>query len=63
MSEVLSWEISTNDLADIFEVTPQMITKLTDQGILRRVGRGRYDFREAVRGYVSHLETRILIRR
>jgi hypothetical protein len=46
-------------LAGIFGLTPRSIQNLEKQGIVVRVGHGRYDFPASVRNYIAHLEAEV----
>ncbi|WP_157273045.1 hypothetical protein [Paenibacillus daejeonensis] len=47
-------EVSTAELAAIIGKTPRWINQLTGDGILKRVGRGKYILSEAVQAYIDH---------
>lgn len=47
--------ISTDQLADILGLTANRVNVLVRQGHIPRIGKGRFDRREAVRGYCEHI--------
>lgn len=50
--------ISTKQLARLVNLTEVRIGQLTNEGVLERVARGRYDLFKAIHSYVSYLQTR-----
>lgn len=49
-------EVSTSELAGIIGKTPQWISQLTRDGILEKVGRGKYILADAIQAYLKHIE-------
>jgi phage terminase Nu1 subunit (DNA packaging protein) len=50
--------ITSKDLASILGVTTRRIRQLTQEGVFPRVARGKYVLGEAMRAYISHLQTK-----
>lgn len=46
--------VSASELAEIFGVTGQSVARLARDGIIPRVGRGRYPLRASLQGYMKH---------
>ena len=44
-------------LAGLFDCDERTIRTLTDKGIIKKTGRGRYAFDQSIRGYVRHLRS------
>lgn len=51
-----SWPVST--LCSLLDLTPRRVQQLTNEGVLFKVERGRYDLIKSVRGYISYLRDR-----
>lgn len=51
-----SWPVST--LCSLLDLTPRRVQQLTNEGVLFKVERGRYDLVRSVRGYVAYLRER-----
>lgn len=49
-------EVSTSELAAIIGKTPQWISQLTRDGILEKIGRGKYNLADAIQAYIKHIE-------
>ena len=49
-----SRSISTSDLAHLLATTPKTIAAYANQGVVARLGRGRYNEVESVRGFAKH---------
>lgn len=47
--------INTDELADMLDLSVNRVLALARSGHIPRVGKGRFDRREAVRGYVTYL--------
>lgn len=52
--------ISTENLAQLLEITPRRIQQLTAQGIIPKSAHGRYTLESAVKGYIRFLRDRKL---
>lgn len=55
---VLPTEIGRNDLAKLFDVTPQRITQLKGEGLPVGEGRGRFPLAGAVQWWVNYWKTK-----
>lgn len=51
-----SWPVQT--LCSLLDLTPRRVQQLTNEGVLFKVERGRYDLIKSVRGYISYLRDR-----
>jgi phage terminase Nu1 subunit (DNA packaging protein) len=47
--------VTSQQLAEVFDCTKRMVEKYAEQGIVVRVGRGRYHFLSSVKNLVVHL--------
>ncbi|GLK54339.1 phage terminase Nu1 subunit (DNA packaging protein) [Methylopila capsulata] len=50
--------ITTDQLADLLDLTPTRVQTLVRQGIIPQTSRGRYDRRDAVRAYSADMRKR-----
>lgn len=46
-------EVNTQTLAECLGVTKRMVSKLAEDGIIERIGRGKYDLGECVKAYIE----------
>jgi len=51
----VDFEVGANDLAELFDVTPQRIGQLVKEG-MPKVGHGKYDLRECIRWRIDKSE-------
>lgn len=51
----LDRDMSSLELADLFEITDRAVRDLAQRGILTKTARGRYPLVESVRAYTAHL--------
>ena len=49
------WIVHTRELAELLDMSDRAVRKLTQEGVLQRVSRGRYDLRDALPAYVRHI--------
>ena len=52
----LPQKVSTTVLAVLLGITERAVTKLANQGVLRREARGCYDLADSVQAYIAHRE-------
>ncbi|MGY6662211.1 MAG: hypothetical protein ACXIVO_07800 [Glycocaulis sp.] len=50
--------ISEAELADLFGITARQLRNLAYDGVIRKAGRGRFEFRASVRGYTESLRAK-----
>lgn len=50
--------LSTAQLADLLMITSRRVQQLTDEGVIPKVSRGKYELIPAVQGYVRFLQER-----
>jgi phage terminase Nu1 subunit (DNA packaging protein) len=55
MSATPDGTVSVVALARLFDCTPQLITRLANEGIVIKAGRGKYQLAISIRNYVRHL--------
>lgn len=49
--------VASGVLAELFGLTDRRVRQLAEEGIIKKVARGRYDLSESVRNYIVHLKT------
>ncbi|OPJ63387.1 hypothetical protein [Clostridium oryzae] len=49
--------VSSSVLADLFGLTDRRIRTLAEEGILKKISRGRYDLFSSIRNYIIYLKT------
>lgn len=49
--------VSSNVLADLFGLTTRWIRQLSEEGVLKKTGRGRYNLQENIKNYIVYLKT------
>lgn len=49
--------VSSNVLADLFGLTTRWIRQLSEEGVLKKTGRGRYNLQENIKSYIVYLKT------
>jgi phage terminase Nu1 subunit (DNA packaging protein) len=55
--------VSAEELADLFGCSDRLIRQLAEEGIIVRVGHGRYDPSASTTKYITHLRNAIVFRR
>jgi phage terminase Nu1 subunit (DNA packaging protein) len=57
-SNVDSVIVSTNTLANIFEITDRRVRQLVEEGVLEKVKNGRFELIPTVKRYITYLKTK-----
>lgn len=49
--------VSSTVLSDLFGLTTRRIRQLSDEGVIQKTSRGRYNLQESIKSYIIYLKT------